>query len=93
MAEYDLVIRGSRIITRAGEVPRCVAVRDGVVVAIEPLEARLEERDTVEDVYEPYLLQLGFIQRTPRGRIVTSSAASTSAPRRLPKKRCSSRTR
>ena len=48
MAEYDLVIRGSRIITRAGEVPRCVAVRDGVAVAIEPLEARLEGRDTVE---------------------------------------------
>jgi holliday junction DNA helicase RuvB len=30
-----------------------------------------EERDTIEDVYEPYLLQLGFIQRTPRGRIIT----------------------
>jgi Holliday junction DNA helicase RuvB len=30
-----------------------------------------EEPDTVEDVYEPYLLQLGFIQRTPRGRVVT----------------------
>jgi holliday junction DNA helicase RuvB len=32
-----------------------------------------EEPDTVEDVYEPYLLQLGFIQRTPRGRIVTKT--------------------
>jgi Holliday junction DNA helicase RuvB len=31
-----------------------------------------EERDTIEDVYEPYLLQLGFIQRTPRGRVVTA---------------------
>jgi Holliday junction DNA helicase RuvB len=30
-----------------------------------------EEPDTIEDVYEPYLLKLGFIQRTPRGRIVT----------------------
>jgi Holliday junction DNA helicase RuvB len=30
-----------------------------------------EEPDTIEDVYEPYLLQLGFIQRTPRGRITT----------------------
>jgi holliday junction DNA helicase RuvB len=30
-----------------------------------------EEPDTVEDVYEPYLLQLGFIKRTPRGRVVT----------------------
>jgi holliday junction DNA helicase RuvB len=31
-----------------------------------------EEPDTVEDVYEPYLLQLGFIQRTPRGRLLTA---------------------
>ena len=31
-----------------------------------------EEPDTVEDVYEPYLLQLGFIQRTPRGRVLTA---------------------
>jgi holliday junction DNA helicase RuvB len=30
-----------------------------------------EEPDTIEDVYEPFLLQLGFIQRTPRGRVVT----------------------
>jgi len=30
-----------------------------------------EEPDTIEDVYEPYLLQLGFIQRTPRGRVIT----------------------
>jgi Holliday junction DNA helicase RuvB len=30
-----------------------------------------EEADTIEDVYEPYLLQLGYIQRTPRGRIIT----------------------
>jgi Holliday junction DNA helicase RuvB len=30
-----------------------------------------EEADTIEDVYEPFLLQLGFLQRTPRGRVVT----------------------
>jgi Holliday junction DNA helicase RuvB len=30
-----------------------------------------EEPDTIEDVYEPYLLQLGFLQRTPRGRVLT----------------------
>jgi Holliday junction DNA helicase RuvB len=30
-----------------------------------------EEQDTIEDVYEPYLLQLGFLQRTPRGRVLT----------------------
>ncbi|MEI8105003.1 MAG: Holliday junction branch migration DNA helicase RuvB [Actinomycetes bacterium] len=31
-----------------------------------------EEAETIEDVYEPYLLQLGFLQRTPRGRVVTA---------------------
>ncbi len=33
-----------------------------------------EETDTVEDVYEPYLLQLGFLRRTPRGRVATERA-------------------
>ena len=33
-----------------------------------------EEPDTVEDVVEPYLIQLGFIQRTPRGRLATERA-------------------
>jgi Holliday junction DNA helicase RuvB len=33
-----------------------------------------EESQTIEDVYEPYLLQIGFLQRTPRGRMVTSLA-------------------
>jgi holliday junction DNA helicase RuvB len=33
-----------------------------------------EERDTIEDVYEPYLLQRGFVQRTPRGRVATPHA-------------------
>jgi holliday junction DNA helicase RuvB len=35
-----------------------------------------EEPDTIEDVYEPYLLQLGFLQRTPRGRVVTELGRS-----------------
>ncbi len=30
-----------------------------------------EEPDTIEEVYEPFLLQLGFLQRTPRGRVIT----------------------
>jgi Holliday junction DNA helicase RuvB len=34
-----------------------------------------ESEDTLEDVVEPYLLQLGFIQRTPRGRIATEAAS------------------
>jgi holliday junction DNA helicase RuvB len=33
-----------------------------------------EEPDTIEDVYEPYLLQCGFLQRTPRGRTATPAA-------------------
>jgi Holliday junction DNA helicase RuvB len=46
-----------------------------------------EEPDTVEDVVEPYLLQLGFLQRTPRGRVATSRAYAhlgVSAPGQLP---------
>ncbi|OIO87242.1 MAG: Holliday junction branch migration DNA helicase RuvB [Candidatus Aquicultor secundus] len=35
-----------------------------------------EEPETLEDVYEPYLLQLGFIQRTPRGRVITERACN-----------------
>ena len=45
---------------------------DGGPVGIETLAASIdEESGTIEDVAEPYLLQLGFIQRTPRGRVVT----------------------
>ena len=33
-----------------------------------------EEVDTIEDVYEPYLIQIGFLQRTPRGRVATQKA-------------------
>ncbi len=47
----------------------------GGPVGIETLSAALsEERDTLEEVYEPFLLQEGFIQRTPRGRVVTARA-------------------
>ncbi len=48
---------------------------DGGPVGVETLAAALAEpRDTVEDVYEPYLLQQGFLGRTPRGRIATKKA-------------------
>jgi Holliday junction DNA helicase RuvB len=33
-----------------------------------------EETDTIEEAYEPYLLQCGFLQRTPRGRVATKAA-------------------
>jgi Holliday junction DNA helicase RuvB len=45
---------------------------DGGPVGLSTLAVALgEESDTIEDVYEPYLLQLGLIQRTPRGRVIT----------------------
>jgi len=47
---------------------------DGKPVGLDTLAASIgEESETIEDVYEPYLLQLGYIQRTPRGRIVTGA--------------------
>jgi len=48
---------------------------DGGPVGLENLAAAIgEERDTIDDVLEPFLIQQGFIQRTPRGRIVTAKA-------------------
>jgi len=48
---------------------------DGGPVGVETIAAALAEpRDTIEDVYEPYLLQQGFLGRTPRGRIATKKA-------------------
>ncbi|WP_062355523.1 Holliday junction branch migration DNA helicase RuvB [Bacillus kwashiorkori] len=48
---------------------------NGGPVGLETLAASIgEESGTIEDVYEPYLLQIGFLQRTPRGRIVTNEA-------------------
>jgi Holliday junction DNA helicase RuvB len=55
------------------ELLRCVIERfSGGPVGLSTLAVALgEEPETIEDVYEPYLLQLGFLQRTPRGRTVT----------------------
>ncbi len=48
----------------------------GGPVGVETLSAGIsEEVETLEDVYEPYLMQIGFIERTPRGRMVTPAAA------------------
>ena len=47
----------------------------GGPVGIDNLAAAIsEERDTIEDVLEPYLIQQGYLQRTPRGRVATASA-------------------
>ena len=48
---------------------------NGGPVGLDTLAALIgEDKDTIEDVYEPYLMQIGFLSRTPRGRIVSSLA-------------------
>jgi Holliday junction DNA helicase RuvB len=48
---------------------------DGGPVGIETVAAAIgEERDTIEDAHEPYLIQIGFLSRTPRGRVATRHA-------------------
>lgn len=57
---------------------------NGGPVGVETLSASLqEERDTIEDIYEPYLLQAGFLARTPRGRIATDLAYQHLKKKRL----------
>ena len=47
----------------------------GRPVGLDTLAATIgEEADTIEDVYEPYLVQIGYISRTPRGRIALPDA-------------------
>ena len=55
---------------------KCIALNfGGGPVGIDTIAASLSEgRDAIEDVVEPYLLQLGFLNRTPRGRILTHHA-------------------
>jgi Holliday junction DNA helicase RuvB len=58
----------------------------GGPVGLDTLSAALnEERDTIEDVFEPFLIQQGFLQKTPRGRIA-SAAAYTHLGFKVPKK-------
>ena len=48
---------------------------DGGPVGLDNVAAAIgEERDTIEDVIEPFLIQQGFLQRTPRGRVATLAA-------------------
>jgi Holliday junction DNA helicase RuvB len=60
---------------------------EGGPVGVETLAATLgEPSDTLEDVYEPYLLQQGYIGRTPRGRVATRRAYEHLGIERDPKK-------
>ena len=77
---------GSRS-TRAGSTPwtaaisRCIAENyGGGPVGVETMAAALgEQRDVIEEVIEPYLMQQGFVQRTPRGRMLTEPPTAISA--------------
>lgn len=52
-----------------------ISVFRGGPVGLDTIAATIgEESQTIEDVYEPYLMQIGFLQRTPRGRMVTPAA-------------------
>jgi Holliday junction DNA helicase RuvB len=61
---------------------------DGGPVGIDSLSAAIgEERGTIEDVLEPFLIQQGFLMRTPRGRVATRNAwlhLGLDAPRAVP---------
>jgi len=48
---------------------------NGGPIGLDTLSAAVsEQKDTLEDVYEPYLIQMGYIKRTPRGRVATKLA-------------------
>jgi Holliday junction DNA helicase RuvB len=48
---------------------------DGGPIGLDTLSTAVsEEKDTLEDVYEPFLIQIGYIKRTPRGRVATKLA-------------------
>jgi len=50
---------------------------NGGPIGLDTLSAAVcEEKDTIEDVYEPFLIQRGYIKRTPRGRVATKRAYS-----------------
>ena len=74
LAMLDVDAAGFDVMDR--ELLRAIIERfDGGPVGVDNLAAAIgEERDTIEDVIEPYLIQQGYMQRTPRGRIATATA-------------------
>ena len=55
----------------------------GGPVGLGSLAAALsEERDAIEDIYEPFLIQIGFLERTPRGRVATRAGVRVLRPDR-----------
>ena len=88
-AGADRALRGSRSTPPAstpwtGAISTLIAENyGGGPVGVETIAAALSEpRDAIEEIIEPFLIQQGFIQRTPRGRLLTSHAFRASRPRR-----------
>jgi Holliday junction DNA helicase RuvB len=60
---------------------------DGGPVGVETLAVAVaEEKETIEDIYEPFLIQVGFLARTPRGRTVTRLAMEYFEAKPVPEK-------
>jgi len=74
LAMLDVDPQGFDVMDR--KLLECVVHRfDGGPVGLDNIAASIgEERDTIEDVIEPYLIQQGYLQRTPRGRVATLAA-------------------
>src|SRR3954464_795260 len=74
LAMLDVDPKGFDVMDR--KLLECVIHRfDGGPVGLDNIAASIgEERDTIEDVIEPYLIQQGYLQRTPRGRVATLAA-------------------
>jgi len=74
LAMLDVEPQGFDVMDR--KLLECVVHRfDGGPVGLDNIAASIgEERDTIEDVIEPYLIQQGYLQRTPRGRVATLAA-------------------
>ena len=71
-------MRAGSISSTAATSPTIADFYGGGPVGIETIAAALSEpRDAIEEIVEPYLLQQGFIQRTPRGRMLTALPSST----------------
>lgn len=68
----NLGIDSAGLETTDRKILRCLVRAGGVPVGLKTISAAVgEEEDTIESVYEPYLLSLGFVVKTPRGRLIT----------------------
>ena len=77
MVSRDSPIAAARLSTPTGPPSNLSMIEkfDGGPVGVDSLAAAIsEERGTIEDVLEPYLIQQGYVLRTPRGRMVTRAA-------------------